>query len=119
MIKQTVTRNDFVRAFDDYNRSSQFTEQGRIVLYNYLDNLPDDIGEDIELDVIALCCDYSEYKTAYEAMEQYRPEDMPIEGEEGDDLLEIQAKNEAEALRWLQDHTTVIEFDGGVIIQQF
>jgi hypothetical protein len=52
-------------------------------------------------------------------MEQYQPEDMPVEGEEGDDLVEIQEKNEAEALRWLQDNTQVIEFDGGIIVQEF
>jgi len=69
--------------------------------------------------LIALGCAYIEYATAWEAMEQYQPEDMPCEGEEGDDLVEIQEKNEAEALRWLQDRTQVITFDGGIVIQNF
>ena len=53
-------------------------------------------------------------------MQEYQSEDMPNEGEEGDDLTEIQEKNEAEAKRWLEDRTQVIEVEGGgVIIAQF
>jgi hypothetical protein len=33
---------------------------------------------------------------------------MPTEGEPGDDLLEIAAKNEKAAMEWLEDRTTVL-----------
>ena len=53
-------------------------------------------------------------------MQEYQPEDMPIEGEPGDDLVEIQEKNETEALKWLEERTQVILVEGGkIIIQQF
>jgi len=132
MIK-TLTEYEFCREWEtNEERKNQFTHSAQKALYEYLNDYEEETGENVELDIIALCCEYAEYASAYEAMEQYQPEDMPLEGEEGDDLVEIQEKNEAEALRWLQERTQVIEFDGtvklsdgtilgnkGVIIAQF
>jgi len=99
---------------------NNFSYDGKKALYDYFEQYEDEIGDEIEFDPIAICCEYSEYDTAWDAMEQYQPNDMPVEGEDGDDLLETQEKNEAEALRWLQDKTQVIEVkNGGIIILQF
>ena len=59
-IKQTVTESDFRDAFQAI-RSDNFSYEGLTALYEYLWDLSEDIGEDIELDVIALCCDFTEY----------------------------------------------------------
>ncbi len=119
MIK-TLNFHDFVDEWNKWeDRKNTFSYNGKCALFDYLEEYEESTGEKIELDIIALCCDYSEYDSAYDAMKQYQPEDMPVEGEEGDDLDEIQAKNEAEALIWLNDRTQVIEFGGGIIIQQF
>jgi len=115
---QTVYFSDFCDAFTG-SYENKFSYEGKRALFDYLENLEEDTGEQIQFDMVAICCDYSEYKTAYEAMEQYRPDDMPVEGEPGDDLIEIQEKNEAKALEWLEENTSVIKFDGGIIIQQF
>lgn len=120
-MKKTVYADEFVAAFDTMGRGDNFSRAGRYALYDYLVDAETDMGSDgeYELDVIELCCTFSEYPSAYDAMEQYQPGDMPVEGEDGDDLLEIAAKNEQAALEWLRDRTQVITFDGGVIIQQF
>lgn len=117
---KTITQHDFTSWFgqsDTYKNN--FSYNGLIALYEYLENYENETGESIEFDPIALCCEYSEHDSAWDAMAQYQPEDMPLEGEEGDDLVEIQEKEEAKALEWLQERTQVIEFDGGIIIQQF
>jgi hypothetical protein len=44
-------------------------------------------------------------------MEQYHPDDMPVEGEPGDDLLEIAEKNEQAAREWLDERTTVLDVE--------
>lgn len=112
MIKETVNEYRFRDAFrQSDNYKNKFSYHGLKALYEYLEQLSEDIGEDIELDVCAIACDYSEYDSAYEAMEQYQPEDMPVEGEAGDDLVEIQEKNEASALEWLQERTQVMEVE--------
>ena len=59
-IVQTVDLYQFREAFRSMNRQDQFSYEGLEVLFDYLDNLSDDIGEPIELDVIALCCEYYE-----------------------------------------------------------
>lgn len=120
-MKQHVSVYDFRDSFlssDTYK--DNFTYDGLTALFDYLEQYEEETGEEIEFDMVALACEYSEYESAWEAMEQYQPEDMPVEGEEGDDLVEIQEKNEAEALRWLEENTTVIPVEGGgVIIQDF
>lgn len=123
MIYKIVDEHEFARwvaSSDSYKNN--FSWEGANALQEYLEDNSDMFkngGEPIEFDPVAWCCEFSEYATAWEAMEEYQPEDMPVEGVEGDDLVEIQEKNEAEALRWLQDNTTVIEFDGGIIVREF
>jgi hypothetical protein len=120
MIKTTVYKDDFVQAFCDFNRQDNFSVAGRIALYDYLESLSDDIGEDIELDVVALCCEYSEYPTALEAAQAYGYEEaVDLEPHGSLDLLEVAALEEEQANEWLLDRTSVIGFTGGIIIQQF
>jgi len=59
-MKTTVSRYDFERAFVDADRKENFSYEGLAVLFDYLEELEASTGEEIELDVIALCCEYSE-----------------------------------------------------------
>jgi hypothetical protein len=59
-MKTTVSRYDFERAFVDADRKENFSYEGLKVLFDYLEDYEEQTGEEIELDVIALCCDYSE-----------------------------------------------------------
>ena len=59
-MKETVYSNDFRDAFRRMDRKENFSYEGLDILYNYLCDLEDDSGTEIELDVIALCCDYNE-----------------------------------------------------------
>lgn len=55
----TINESSFMDAFHAYDRYAQFGYEGLSVLFDYLESLEDDTGTPIELDVIALCCDYS------------------------------------------------------------
>jgi len=59
-MKTTVSFYNFERAFVDMDRSENFTYDGLKLLYDYLEDLGEDSGEEIELDVIAFCCEYQE-----------------------------------------------------------
>jgi hypothetical protein len=59
-IVQTVYKSDFVDAFIHAGRSSNFSVRAREMLFDYLEEYSDSTGEPVELDVIALCCDYNE-----------------------------------------------------------
>lgn len=50
------TVNQFRDAFRDAGRKSQFSNEGLGLLFDYLE----DVAPDYELDVVALCCEYSE-----------------------------------------------------------
>lgn len=58
-MKQTINFSAFVDAFHKCGRYDQFGYNALRVLFDYLEEVEQDTGEEIELDVIALCCDYN------------------------------------------------------------
>lgn len=59
-MKTTITFSAFVDAFHNMGRDIQFSYEAKRELFDYLEQYEQDCGEEIELDVIALCCDYAE-----------------------------------------------------------
>lgn len=57
---QSVSFSSFVDAFKGL-RPENFSYDGLRILFDYLEDFEDSTGETIQLDVIALCCDYVEY----------------------------------------------------------
>lgn len=69
-IIQNVTLHQFCQAFEDMGRGNQFSPKGLELLYTHLEDMSYNIDSPIELDVIALCCDYSEYDGIDDLREQ-------------------------------------------------
>lgn len=59
-MKTTVNLSDFRDSFHRMNRGSQFSYEALEVLFDYLEECENDTGEEWELDVIAICCDFEE-----------------------------------------------------------
>ena len=121
-MKTNVTQYDFTQAFKAYGRDSDFSYAGLQALFDYLEELEEDTGQEIELDVISLCCDYAEYETALEAAREYGCDySVPISDDDDNERPpeEIAEELEEYCLDWLRDRTTVIEFDGGLIVEGF
>ena len=59
-MKQTVNIHEFRDAFYRMGRKDNFSYEGLEILFDHLEECAQDMGEEIELDVIALCCDYAE-----------------------------------------------------------
>lgn len=55
-MKQTISKSMFRDAFERMDRKNNFSYEGLGALFDYLE----EFGEDFELDVVALCCEYSE-----------------------------------------------------------
>ena len=84
-MKKTVSVYDFIDAFQKADRTpGNFSYQGLHVLYDYLIEVEESTGEEMELDVIAICCDYAE-STAEEIAQNY---DIPIDGLDEDDAFD-------------------------------
>jgi hypothetical protein len=59
-MKTTIDRHDFAHAFQRAARADNFSSQGLRLLFAYFEELEEQTGEEIELDVIAICCEYTE-----------------------------------------------------------
>lgn len=59
-MKTTVYLEDFHDAFIKAGRESQFSYEARNILFNWIEEFDNDTGEETELDVIALCCEFTE-----------------------------------------------------------
>ena len=57
---QDVNFSQFCDSFLNMDRGTQFSYEAKRALFDYLTELEADTGEPIELDVIALCCEYQE-----------------------------------------------------------
>ena len=97
-IVQSINLSQFREAFRLAGRGDQFSYEGLEVLFDYLENLSEDTGEPIELDVIDLCCDYAE-SSIEELIEEY---DIDVSDADGDE-------DEIESIvqEYLQDNTSV------------
>ncbi len=69
-MKQTVNFSQFCDAFQP-DRNEQFSYDGKRALFDYLEEYGESTGEEVELDIIALCCEYTEYKNLKELKVQY------------------------------------------------
>ena len=70
-MKQTVNFYDFDRAFELADRLDNFSYEGRRALFDYLEQYEEDCDTELELDVIGLCCDFTEYESLAEYNDAY------------------------------------------------
>jgi hypothetical protein len=104
-MKQTIGFSEFQDAFTSL-RPQNFSLQGLGVLWDYLEQYEQDINEEIELDVIALCCDFAE-DTPLSIAEAYGIE---IDPNENDDEIMQQVKDflEVETIMLGSTDTTIV-----------
>ena len=97
----TITKHSFQDAFHKMGRKDQFSYKGLDALFDYFEMLEEDTDQQIELDVIAICCEYSEYENLKDFQDNY-----------GD---------EYESLEDIENNTTLIKIEDteGFIVQQF
>lgn len=97
----TITKYSFQDAFHKMGRGNQFSYEGLLALFDWFEEYEDSAGSQIELDVIAICCEYAEYDSLKDFQNDY-----------GD---------EYESLEDIENNTTLIKIEDeeGFIIQQF
>tara|TARA_B100001093_G_scaffold189480_1_gene182053 strand:+ start:3396 stop:3683 length:288 start_codon:yes stop_codon:yes gene_type:complete len=95
MIYKTINENEFINEFGNSGQyANNFSREGLKALYEHLSEL-----ENLELDVIALCCEFAEYDSFNELIADY---------------------SQYTTLESIENNTTVLETDsGGYVIQQF
>jgi len=99
MIYNEINEHEFANWIaNSESYKNNFSWEGANALQEYLEDMSNDIGENISFDPVAWCCEFSEYK------------DFNDWSQNGIDIKDLDE---------LKDSTTVIEFDGGIIVQDF
>jgi len=96
-MKTTVSKSDFRDAFQRMGRENNFSYDGLGALYDFIEQMDGDCGTESELDVIALCCEFTEYEDIAELQENY---------------------TDIETMDELTNQTMVIDIDGTAFIIQ-
>jgi len=121
-MKTTLNTSDIARALksDEY---AAWTWNGARALAEYMEQLEEDTGEEMELDTVAIRCDFSESASLQDWLKEYQGEDclavaleragIDLNGDEEDEEIDDLIRS------FIQDHGTAIEFDGGIIVSSF
>jgi hypothetical protein len=114
-----ITLNTYQIA-DELKRdtNARWSYNGSLALAEHLDQFDSDNGEDTELDLCSIRGDFSEHSSLLEWAHQYFSnalEEMGFDETAENDDDEIDAKIK----EYIQDHGTLIEFDGGIIVSSF
>ena len=109
-IIKTLSRNDIAQEFVRYGRADTFSDTGLATLVDYYEQLSEDIGQDIELDVVAWCVEWWELDgTELNQEYDYIMEDAGIDEWDTSELVEE-----------LRNHTTVLDTEESTyLVQEF
>lgn len=111
IVQSINSAHQFREAFRLAGRGDQFSYEGLEVLFDYLEQYSEDTGEPIELDVVALCCEYYE-SSIKEIIDQYNLDVSYAEDDE-DEIKET-------VKEYLEYKTSVCgEVDGGFVYAAF
>lgn len=116
---QTVDSSDLYNLACNMNRGKKFGYKGWRAIGDYLENLSDDLGENIEIDIITICCEYSMAENAeefYMEQQHLHGTDLPTMEEWEVDLSEDDKL--AAISDYLQQNTSVVICEDDLIIWQ-
>ena len=125
-MKKTINIHQFRDAFMDI-RPDSFSYEGLELLFNWYEEYEDSTGEEMELDVIAICCEWEE-STIDEVINNYivstHNGKTSIYNDTVNDALEDcdEEEERAEVMEeWLQDNTTVagVTESGSIVYMGF
>lgn len=105
-IVKTFDEYDFINEFKAYDRMDNFTRHGLRVLFNSLEEMANDCGMNIEMDVIALCCDYNEL-SADDVINEYN---IDLDNNDYDHIDDASERKNQLAQDYLNDNTMLIDF---------
>lgn len=115
---QTIDSSELFHLASRMDRADNFGFKGWRVIGEYFEGFSEDTGEDIEVDIVAICCEYSMAESADGVFYEYDhlhgvdlPEEETWEEMPEDEKLEtIQS--------FLQDQTSIVVCEDDLIIWQ-
>lgn len=115
---QTVNPTDLYRMACRMDRGTNFGYAGWNAIGDYLEQLSEDLGEDLEIDIVAICCDYSMVESIEEFLQEF-PRFLDEQGIEGEDWQEWDEDEKLSAIsEYLSDNASCIAAQSDMIIWQ-
>lgn len=122
-MKETVDFNQFIDRAQALGRYKQLCGyEGCRLLFDYLCDLEEDLGEEIELDIIGFCCDFDvmpldEYADEYQAaaLEAAKEELQEEAAEQGENPSAVYLP-EAVIEEWAENDDRVLRIGDGLVI---
>ena len=110
---EKISSSDLYHMACRMNRGHNFGFNGWNAIGEYLEELSDYTGEDYEVDIVGICCDYSMAESVDEFFNEYGKYSSidPEEWEEMDEEEKLEAIE-----NYLQDNTSVVCCEDGCII---
>jgi hypothetical protein len=91
---------------------------GAHAIAEHLKQIEEDTGEEMELDLVAIRCDFARHDSLSDWSQHYFYENDMASSLGFDDDDTDDEKNE-KIREFIRDHGTLIEFNGGIIVSQF
>ena len=114
MTLSTEHATDLLRA----DQNANWSHAGAVALIKYLEEWEEETGEEIELDVVAIRCDFTQYDSLQDWADEHFGSGGPEETFGWTDESTDEDKDDA-VREYIQDRGQLIEFDGGVIVSAF
>jgi len=106
-MKITINESQFIEAFQAAGRGKQFSREGLRILFAAFEEMENATGQEYELDVISICCDYNE--SAWEDIADDYSIEMPANDDEGCETVR----------QYLEHYTQIVgEPSDGVFVYQ-
>ena len=105
-MKDTINKNQFINWFRSNEQyKNNFSYEGLSALFDYLEEIEESTGEELEFDPVALCCEFSEYDSLEDLIDYYI----------------VVLPSVVNDIEYFENRTTVIPIEEtkGFIIQQF
>lgn len=118
-MKTTLTTHEIANALcaDEF---AIWSRAGALALAEYLEEMEESTGEEMELDVIAIRCDFAEYSSLIDWASNYFGGAGSWQEPIGVDSYDLSEEDTEDAIRdYIHDNGILIEFDGGVIVSSF
>ena len=112
-IVQTLTKSSFIDAFKHSSRKDQFSYEALEAIFEYMEEYSANTGESIELDIVAICCEWSE--SHWSDIARDYSIDLNDFADDEDDDERIQAVYET-----ISEQTTMLDLgNGNFVFVQF
>lgn len=112
-IVQTLSKSSFIDAFKQSSRKNQFSYGALSAIFDYLEEYSDSTGEPVELDIVAICCEWSEAHWSDIAREYSIDLNDYVDDEDDDNRIDA-------VYEYLSNNSTALDLgDGSFVYIQF